>query len=89
MAKEVLIAALNKFPMLWSAWLELCSFMDSSDRSLLRGVRQHWMRNFFLANFYLEIHQERECIELNTFLLRHFPNNVYILNQIAHASYTS
>lgn len=47
------------------------------------------MLNFYFANFYLEIHQEKDCINLNAALIKHFPNSVYLINQIAHASYTS
>lgn len=47
------------------------------------------MNNFYFANYYLDIQQERDSINLNGALIKHFPNSVYIINQIAHASYTS
>lgn len=47
------------------------------------------MKNFYLASFYLEIHQEKISIELNAALFRYFPESVYLKNQIAHASYQS
>jgi len=88
-AKDVFVKSLNKMPTLWSAWLELASLIDNKDRKVLNALRSHWMKNFYVANFFLEIHQEKDCISLNGALLRYFPNNVYLLNQVAHASYTS
>ena len=67
-------------PTLWSAWLELVGLIDARDRSVFDQLRPHWMKNFYYGNFFLEIHQERECIQLNGALIRTFPNNVYLLN---------
>ncbi|CDW85316.1 anaphase-promoting complex subunit 8-like [Stylonychia lemnae] len=88
-AKQVLIQALNKQPLLWSAWLELGSMIKQTEREVFAQIKEHWMNNFYFANFYLEIQQDSDCINLNGTLLRYFPNSVYILNQIAHASYAS
>ena len=89
-AKTVLTEALNKAPLLWSAWLELGQIVtQSGDRRVFEQLRTHWMNNLWYANFFLDVQQEKECIALNGSLLKYFPNAVYIINQIAHASYTS
>lgn len=54
--------------------------IDQKDRRVFSQLRQHWMQNFYYANFFLEIHQEKDCINLNGALIKHFPNNVYLLN---------
>lgn len=95
-AKVVFAECLTKVPHLWSAWLELGSLLTQGDdsrrvfTSLKRGASEnHWMNNFFYANYYLDVQQERDCVNLNGALIKHFPSSVYIINQIAHASYTS
>lgn len=88
-AKKVLIEALNKMPLLWSAWLELASLIDQQDRRALQSIKEHWMSNFFYASFFLEIQQEKDCINVTGALVKSFPQNVYLINQVAHASYTS
>lgn len=79
-AKEVLIQALNKVPLLWSAWLDLGSLINQADRQTLSRLREHWITNFYMANFYLEIQQENDCISLNSALMKYFPNSVYLIN---------
>lgn len=95
-AKAIFAECLTRLPHLWSAWLELGSLITQGDDSrkvfqiLKNGATEnHWMNNFYFANYYLDIQQERDCVNLNGALIKHFPNSVYIINQIAHASYTS
>lgn len=78
-----------QLPMLWSAWLELGQMLKQGDRALIDQLCNHWMKNFYLSSFYLEIHQEKISIELNAALFRYFPDSLYLKNQIAHASYQS
>lgn len=90
-AREVLIESLNKMPLLWSAWLELAQLCEQkSARDLVfNKLRDHWAKNFYFACFFLDKQQSKDSIELNSGLYRHFKENVYIMNQIAHASYIS
>jgi anaphase-promoting complex subunit 8 len=88
-AKNVFIECLNKYPLFWSVWLELSSLLTRDDILLFQKIRNHWMKNFFLASFYLEIHQESDSINLSTNLLKYFNTSFHLYNQIAHASYTS
>lgn len=55
-AREAFVKALLQSPMLWSAWLELGSMLKQGDRAAIDSLCNHWMKNFYLASFYLEIH---------------------------------
>ena len=55
-AKEAFIKALLQQPLLWSAWLELGQMLKQGDRGIIDQLCNHWMRNFYLSSFYLEIH---------------------------------
>lgn len=55
-AKEAFMRALNQMPLLWSAWLELATLLKHTDRTLIeKQLPEHWMLNFYLASFYLDI----------------------------------
>ena len=86
-AKEMLIRALNKYPLLWSAWLELSTILDRNDKEVFVRLRDHWAKNFYFSTYYLEIHQEADSIEVNGALNKYFPNSVFLMNQVAQASY--
>ncbi len=88
-AKEALIRALNKFPIIWSAWLELSSLMSKTDKGMFRRLPDCWTMYFFYASFYLEIHQETDCISTVTQLLKLFPRSVFLCNLLAQASYNN
>ena len=88
-AKEVLIKCINKFPLIWSAWLELSSLISKTDKALFQRLPDCWMLYFFYASFYLEIHQETDCITAVTQLLKLFPRSVFLYNLIAQASYNN
>lgn len=86
-AKEVLVAALNKFPLLWSAWLELNLLLKRTDKAIFDQINAHWIKNFYFASYFVKIQQEDESITLNSKLVEHFRNSVYLINEIAHACY--
>ena len=90
-AREVLIEALNKMPLLWSAWLELAQLTQQKDAraAVFDKLRPHWAKNFYYACFFLDKQQAKDSIDLNSALYKHFKDSVYIMNQIAHASYIS
>lgn len=70
-AIRAFIEALNKQPMLWSAWLELSDLMTASEsRWLFSQFRQHWMLNFFCSNWKLENQEEGESMNYTLQLLR-------------------
>jgi len=55
-AREVFIEALNKMPLLWSAWLELAQLVQQKDArtTVFDKLRNHWAKNFFYACFFLD-----------------------------------
>jgi anaphase-promoting complex subunit 8 len=88
-AKQHFFAALQMMPCLWSAWLELSSLLEFKDRIDYLDKLQdgHWIKNFFMASYYLDIHQENLSIIASQSLQKYFPTSVFLKNQIAHASY--
>ena len=89
-AKQAFMQALNKQPLLWSAWLELGGLVSFSEsKGLFESLNSHWMVNFYMSNFKLDNQYDNECLSFNTQLLRQFPNSVFLLNQIAHIAYNS
>jgi anaphase-promoting complex subunit 8 len=87
-AREVFVKALNKFPLLWGAWLELNIMLTKEDQGLVKElIEDHWVKNFYLSSYFIQIQQEDDSITVNGALKRYFPDSVYILNQIGHACY--
>ena len=88
-AKLIFIEVLQKFPLFWSAWLELSTLLTRSDNHLLSKLPLHWTKNFFIGSFFLDLKQEGDAIEISTHLRNYFPASVYIWGQIAQAAYNS
>lgn len=87
-AKIVLIEALNRFPLLWGAWLELNLMLKKEDQDLIKtNISNHWVKNFYLSSYYIQVQQENDSVTLNGALRKYFPDSLYILNQIGHACY--
>jgi len=89
LAKEVFLKSICKFPLIWSCWLELSSLISKTDKSIFTKLPDYWSVYFFYATFYLEIHQETDCISTVTQLLKAFPRSVFLYNLIAQASYNN
>ena len=47
-AKKFFINSLNKFPYLWSAWVELCLLLEQNDYVKYNK----FLKNFFCVNFF-------------------------------------
>lgn len=90
-AREVFIEALNKMPLLWSAWLELASMTSQADArpKVFDKLRDHWAKNFYYAGFFLDHQQAKDSIDISCALYKTFKGSVFIMNQIAHASYVA
>jgi len=85
-AKNILIEALNKYPLLWGAWIELNMILTKEDQSLIKdNLSDHWVKNFNVSAYYLQVQQEDDSITVNGELIKYFPDSVYILNQIGLA----
>jgi len=56
-ARSTFAKSLVKQPLLWSAWLELGSLLDQSERKVLEDDLSptHWAKNFYYASFLLDI----------------------------------
>lgn len=78
-------------PLLWSAWLELAQLVNhkNAKAAVFDRLRDHWAKNFYLESFFLDGLRAQESIDLNTSLFKVFKDSVYIMNQVAHASYIS
>lgn len=88
-AQEVLIQALNRFPLLWSAWNELNLILSKDQKVLPDSLDEHWAKNFYLSSFLIKVQKEDDSIPINTRLLETFKSSVYLINEIAHACYSN
>ena len=90
-AREVLIEALNKMPLLHSAWLELSTLIEkkSARKSVFDKLKNHWIKNFFISSYLLDIQQGNDALDINRQLFHYFPMNTHILSQISNSFYTS
>eukprot|EP00357_Protocruzia_adherens_P001976 CAMPEP_0114978578 /NCGR_PEP_ID=MMETSP0216-20121206/3886_1 /TAXON_ID=223996 /ORGANISM="Protocruzia adherens, Strain Boccale" /LENGTH=544 /DNA_ID=CAMNT_0002339793 /DNA_START=121 /DNA_END=1755 /DNA_ORIENTATION=+ len=88
-AKQAFIKSINAYPLIWSVWVDLCGILDKNDKNLVLSLKDHWMKNFFIANYYLEMQLEAESLFINNILLQTFPDSLYIFDQIAQASYNN
>lgn len=86
-AKEVLVKAINKFPLLWSAWQELCLLIKKTDKQIFRQIKNHWIKNFYFSSFFINIQQEDDSCFVNSKLIETFWNSLYLINEIANACY--
>ena len=50
-------------------------------------LRDHWAKNFYYACFFLDKQQAKDSIDYFGALFKHFKGSVFIMNQIAYASY--
>jgi anaphase-promoting complex subunit 8 len=55
-ARDIFIEALNKMPLLWTAWLELAQLIQQKDArsSVFDKLTDHWAKNFYYACFFLD-----------------------------------
>mmetsp|Transcript_15141 Transcript_15141/g.25665 ORF Transcript_15141/g.25665 Transcript_15141/m.25665 type:complete len:114 (+) Transcript_15141:547-888(+) len=79
-ARDVLIQALNKMPLLWSAWLELAPLIGKAQVKLLDKLRNHWVKNFYLSSYLLDAQQGKDAFDISHQLIQHFPNSVFLMS---------
>ncbi|KAN0033276.1 hypothetical protein ACTA71_002700 [Dictyostelium dimigraforme] len=89
MARKVLIESVHKYPCNWSAWTDLSSLCsDSADIIMQLSLPDHFMKDFFLAHFKLELQQNNESLVIYQQLSRTlFTQSTYILAQTAIGNY--
>ncbi|KAL5212841.1 hypothetical protein ABZP36_023688 [Zizania latifolia] len=88
LARTVLVESVNSYPWNWSAWLELQSLCTSSDILNNLNLKNHWMKDFFLASAHLELKMHEEALKRYERLMRVFRCSDYIQAQIATVQYS-
>jgi anaphase-promoting complex subunit 8 len=84
-AKVFLVQSLNAQPVNWSAWSELSELCDEAT---LRGIKNHWMKNFFIAQFYHKMQQPEEAIDVLALLAEKcFPSSSFLYASIGNEFY--
>jgi tetratricopeptide (TPR) repeat protein len=88
-ARDILVKSVDAYPWNWSAWLELQALcMDIGTLNSLE-LKDHWMKDFFLASAYLELQKNNEGLQKYAKLQDVFPFSEYIIGQIALGLYNS
>lgn len=88
LARTVLVESVNSYPWNWSAWLELQSLCTSSDILNNLNLKNHWMKDFFLASAHLELKMHEEALKRYERLMGVFRCSDYIQAQIATVQYS-
>ncbi|GJM86342.1 hypothetical protein PR202_ga02194 [Eleusine coracana subsp. coracana] len=88
LARTILVESVNSYPWNWSAWSELQSLCTSSDILNNLNLKNHWMKDFFLANAYLELKMHEEALKRYERLNGVFRCSGYIQAQIATVQYS-
>ena len=87
-SKIYFIKALNSCPYMWSCWVDLCFVLKNIGiKNSFNAINDHWMKYFYLANYFIEKTYENEAIQILEILQNYFPNNTFIQNQLAIAYY--
>ncbi|WOL15962.1 hypothetical protein Cni_G24744 [Canna indica] len=86
-AINMLVESVNGFPWNWSAWSELQSLCTTTDTLNNLNLKNHWMKDFFLASAYQELKIHEEALKRYECLLGVFRSSNYIQSQIATALY--
>ncbi|KAG6480384.1 hypothetical protein ZIOFF_063884 [Zingiber officinale] len=86
-AMKVLVESVNCFPWNWSAWLELQALCTTADTLNNLNLKNHWMKDFFLASAYQELKMHEEALKRYERLLGVFQSSNYIQSQIATVLY--
>ncbi|KAJ9577237.1 hypothetical protein L9F63_006211, partial [Diploptera punctata] len=85
-AINVLVEATHKEPLLWGSWLELAPLI--ADQTALKSLvlPDHWMKQFFLGQTYLEQQRNEDALEIYFSLQeRGFDKSTYLIAQTAIA----
>ncbi|KAJ6809754.1 anaphase-promoting complex subunit 8 [Iris pallida] len=86
-AVAVLVDSVNTYPWNWSAWSELLSLCTTTDILRNLSLKNHWMKDFFVASAYQELKMHEEALKKFEYLLGVFRFSDYIHSQIATAQY--
>ena len=87
-SKIYFIKALNSCPFIWSCWVDLCYVLKQiGSKNSFNLINDHWMKYFFLENYFIEKNYDAEAIQILDLLQNLFPNNAFIQNQLAVCYY--
>ena len=87
-SKIYFIKALNICPFIWSCWIDLCFVLKQIGcKNSFNQLNDHWMKYFYLENYFLEKNYDTEAIQILDLLQNYFPNNSFIQNQLAICYY--
>ena len=87
-SKIYFIKALNSCPFIWSCWVDLCFVLKQIGcKNVFNQLNEHWMKYFYLENYFIEKNYEIEAIQILDLLQNYFPNNSFIQNQLAICYY--
>ncbi|KAH7687584.1 anaphase-promoting complex subunit 8 protein [Dioscorea alata] len=87
LAITVLVESVNSYPWNWSAWSELQSLCTTTEVLNNLNLKNHWMKDFFLASAYQELKMHEEALKRYEYLLNISRFSDYIQAQIAAALY--
>jgi len=86
-AKTILFESVTSYPWNWSAWLDLASLIDNIEDVKRFKLKEHWMKDFFIAHIFLELQRNNESLSIYENLATVFPHSSYVLAQTAMANY--
>ena len=87
-SKIYFIKALNACPFIWSCWVDLCYVLKQiGSKNSFNLLNDHWMKYFYLENYFIEKNYDTEAIQILDILQNLFPNNTFIQNQLANCYY--
>ena len=87
-ACAALVESVNAYPWNWSAWSELQALCTTVDSLSTLNLKNHWMKDFFLAAAYQELKLYSEALVKYEILLGLFRFSDYIQAQIATVKYS-
>ncbi|KAF8378341.1 hypothetical protein HHK36_029680 [Tetracentron sinense] len=88
LARTVLVESVNSYPWNWNAWSELQSLCTTVNVLNNLNLKNHWMKDFFLASAYHELRMHSESLAKYDGLQGTFCFSNYIQAQIAKAQYS-
>ena len=62
LARDALLASIQLEPCHWGAWLELSGHITDRHEVDNLPLPEHWIRHFFLAHAYLELHLNNDAL---------------------------
>ena len=86
-ARDVFVEALNTYPFIWSAWVDLALLCKNRDVLDNLKLRDHWMVDFFRTHALLELQQNEDAWQLCSSLKSRFGESSHLTTQMALVNY--